>query len=65
MNRIRQGTEEILGPGGEVKGQGEGEEERGQVSSQAPHSYCSSVPNRIMACGDDGLRGRASRFLKG
>lgn len=59
------GILEILGPGAEVKGQGEGEEERGQLSPQAPHSYCSLVPNPTMACGGDGLRGRASRFLRG
>lgn len=59
------GIVEILGPGAEVKGQGEGEEERGQLSPQAPHSYCSLVPNPIPACGGDGLRGRAGRFLRG
>lgn len=65
MNRIKQGILEILGPGAEVKGQGEGKEERGQLSSQAPHSYGSLVPSPTMACGGDGLRGRASRFLRG
>lgn len=46
-------------------GVGRGEEERGQLSSQAPHSYFSLIPNPTVACGGDGLGCRASRFLRG
>lgn len=66
MNRIRQRIMEILGPGAERGGrEGGGGGERAASLTGPSFILFSSGPSPIMACGGDGLRGRASRFLRG
>lgn len=59
---------EILGPGAEAKGQGErgrGRESEGSFPHRPLIHTVPSVSNpTVAACGGDGLRGRARRFLK-